>query len=84
MLKLSDPPDPVSPRSAALFRQGRLGMGWTVRTLARTLFVSEETVVQWEAGEQPIPPKVLEWVEMYARPTAMKNEEIVDVAAQRI
>ncbi len=82
MLKLIVSPDSVSSRSAARFRQGPHGMGWTVCRLAKTLLVSEETVVQWEAAEQPIPPKVLEWVEMYARSDAADTEEVVDAAAR--
>ncbi len=64
-----------------MFRQGRQSMGWTTGALARTLFVSEHIVAQWEAVERPIPPKVLAWVEMYARSDVTPSEAVFDLAA---
>ena len=52
---------------ALLFLHGRLGMGWSAAALAETLLVDQETVLAWEAGSRPIPPKVLCWVAMYVR-----------------
>lgn len=52
---------------ADLFRLGRLGMGWTADDLARTVMVEADTIVEWEAGNMPIPSRVLSWVSMYAR-----------------
>lgn len=42
-------------------------MGWSQAALAETVLVSPETVRRWEAGDLPIPPKVIAWVGLYAR-----------------
>ena len=56
-----------TPSQADLFRDGRLGMGWSQADLARTVLVEEATLQGWESGSRPIPAPILAWVGMYVR-----------------
>jgi DNA-binding XRE family transcriptional regulator len=79
MLHLTLPPDTL-PQSdptleAKLFRRGRLCMGWSRASLARTVLVPEQTILDWEGGRKPIPSCVLSWVRMYIRNDLVSDEE---------
>jgi DNA-binding transcriptional regulator YiaG len=51
-------------------------MDWSQDVLARTIGVPLTTLRAWEDGELAVPPKVMAWVDLYARnPIPQKTEE---------
>ncbi|MDQ2804808.1 MAG: hypothetical protein M3Y41_19830 [Pseudomonadota bacterium] len=68
--------------AADLFREGRLGMGWSQAALARTVLVQEEMLRDWESGTRPIPARVLAWVAMYAQSCPMTSSQAAKAAAE--